>query len=53
MILEKDLNGTILKEKILSIIKDEEKIKKMGENARKLADNSALDKIYEQIKELI
>lgn len=53
MILEKDLNGTILKEKILSIIEDEEKIKKMGENARKLADNSALDKIYEQIKELI
>lgn len=53
MILEKDLTGPFLKEEIMSIIKDKEKIKKMGENAQKLADKDALDKIYEQIKELI
>ena len=53
MILEKDLTGELLKQKIMSIINDKEKIKSMGENARKLADNSALDKIYQQIEELI
>lgn len=53
MILEKDLTGELLKQNIMSIINDKEKIKSMGENARKLADNSALDKIYQQIEELI
>lgn len=53
MILEKDLTGSYLKNQIMSIIKDEQKIKQMGEKARDLADEEALDKIYQQIKELI
>ncbi|WP_311376221.1 undecaprenyldiphospho-muramoylpentapeptide beta-N-acetylglucosaminyltransferase [Anaerococcus lactolyticus] len=53
MILEKDLTGAYLKTQIMSIIKDEEKIKSMGEKACELADNNALDKIYQQIEELI
>lgn len=53
MILEKDLTGSFLKNQIMSIIKDEQKIKQMGEKARDLADEEALDKIYQQIKELI
>ena len=53
MILEKDLTGSYLKNQIMSIIKDEQKIKQMGEKARELADEEALDKIYQQIKELI
>lgn len=53
MILEKDLTGSYLKNQIMSIIKDEQKIKQMGEKARDLADKEALDKIYQQIKELI
>lgn len=53
MILEKDLTSSYLKTQIMSIIKDEQKIKNMGEKACELADNQALDKIYQQIKELI
>lgn len=53
MILEKDLTASYLKTQIMSIIKDEQKIKNMGEKACELADNQALDKIYQQIKELI
>lgn len=53
IILEKDLNGLLLKSEIMSIINDKEKMKKMGEEAHKLADNNALDKVYEQIKELV
>ena len=53
MILEKDLSGSLLKKEIMSIIKDREKIKQMGEKAYDLADEDALDKIYQQIEELI
>ena len=53
MILEKDLSGSLLKKEIMSIIKDREKIKQMGEKAYDLADEEALDKIYQQIEELI
>ncbi|WP_311492790.1 undecaprenyldiphospho-muramoylpentapeptide beta-N-acetylglucosaminyltransferase [uncultured Anaerococcus sp.] len=53
MILEKDLTSSYLKTQIMSIIKDEQKIKNMGEKACELADNHALDKSYQQIKELI
>ena len=53
MILEKDLSGSLLKKEIMSIIKDREKIKQMGEKAYDLADEDALDKNYQQIEELI
>ena len=53
MILEKDLSGLLLKEEIMSIINDKEKMKKMGDEAHKLADTKALEKVYEQIKELV
>lgn len=53
MILEKDLNGSLLMSEIMSIINDKEKMKKMGDEAHKLADTKALEKVYEQIKELV
>lgn len=53
MILEKDLSGSVLMKDIMSIINDKEKMKKMGDEAYKLADSNALDKVYEQIKELV
>ena len=53
MILEKYLSGLLLKEEIMSIINDKEKMKKMGDEAHKLADTKALEKVYEQIEELV
>lgn len=53
MILEKDLKADLLNDSILSIIKDKDTMQKMGEEAYKLADMSATDKIYSEITKLI
>ena len=53
MILEKDLKADLLNESILSIIENKDIMQKMGEEAYKLADNSATDKIYSEISKLI
>ena len=53
MILEKDLNASLLNDSILSIVNDKEKMKKMGENAHYLADKDAGEKIYQLIVSLM
>lgn len=52
MILEKDLNENVLYDKILDIIKDEENIKLMGENAYKLSNPNAADQIVDIVEKL-
>lgn len=53
MILEKDLNEKVLYDKILDIIKDEDNIKLMGENAAKLANPHAADQIVDIVDKLV
>ncbi len=52
LIEEKDLTGERLIKKVDSLLKNPDKIKKIGENARKMAITSSLDIIYTVIKEL-
>ncbi|MCI5840115.1 MAG: undecaprenyldiphospho-muramoylpentapeptide beta-N-acetylglucosaminyltransferase [Peptoniphilaceae bacterium] len=47
MILEKDLNGKILDEKIKSIIHNEEKLKTMGKAAKKMINENASEEIVD------
>lgn len=51
-ILEKDLNEKILNEKINNIISDTNKMKQMGENARKIDIENVEEKIYKEIKKV-
>ncbi|MDO5047248.1 MAG: undecaprenyldiphospho-muramoylpentapeptide beta-N-acetylglucosaminyltransferase [Anaerococcus sp.] len=53
MILEKDLTGYILDKKIKELIKDTNKLEKMGERAQQLSNKDAGDKILKIIKELL
>lgn len=53
VIEEKDLTKDILKEKINSIINDDNMIKEISENARKIGDNKALERIEKEINKLI
>lgn len=53
MILEKDLDGKILYNNIISIINDKEKLKEMGQNSGKLAQDGASDAILKLVLELI
>lgn len=50
IILDKDLNSEILSQMLKEIIKDDKKMKEMGEAALKIAMPNVLDKIYEEIK---
>lgn len=52
MILEKDLNGKVLFDKISNIINNPVEIEKMRVNARRLSKINALNEIYKLIKEL-
>lgn len=53
VIEEKYLTKDLLKEKINSIINDDRKIKEMSENARKIGDNKALERIEREINKLV
>ena len=53
IILDNELNGKILNEKIEKIVLDKNRCKIMGENALKVSTNDVEDKIYEQIMETI
>ena len=53
MIEEKDITVDILKEKINDILSDDKKYKSIKENALKLANVDAADKIYKAIKEIL
>ncbi len=49
VILDKDLNADILNDMVQEIIKNEDSLAKMGENAKKLSINNVEEKIYNEI----
>lgn len=52
IILNKDLKANVLNQEIEGIIKFPDKMKQMGEKARKIASQNVEDKIYQEIKKL-
>jgi len=50
IICEDDLSGYILYNKITSLLGDEERLKRMAENSKKLGKRDSLEKIYAVIK---
>lgn len=53
IIQNKDLNAELLNQQIEEIIQDKDKIKKMGQNARKIEIENVEDKIYKEIEKLV
>lgn len=53
MILNKDINGNILSEKIDEIICDANELEEMGKMASTIAPHDVEEKIYEEIKKII
>lgn len=51
VILEKDLDGTILYQQITGLLKDKDQLAKMSRNARKAAITNASEKIYSILQE--
>ena len=53
IILDKDLNAQSLSSTIQEMLKDSNKLEKMGQNAKKVSVNYVEDKIYEEIEKVI
>ncbi len=53
LLLEKDLSGESLLESITSVLDDEQALREMSENSKKLGQVNACEKIYEIVKELV
>lgn len=53
IILNKDLTGDKLSETINNMIKNEEELNEMGENAKKIAMYNVENKIYEEIRKVL
>ena len=53
IILDKDLNAAKLSDTIEEMLKDKNKLEKMGQNAKKVYINNVEDKIYEEIEKVI
>lgn len=53
VILEKNLNHNILYEQINALLRDDDKLKKMAENSKRMGITNASEKIYDIIDELI
>lgn len=53
VILEKDIDGSILYQQIMSLLKDKEQLGKMSRNARKMGITNASEKIYSIIQDLL
>ena len=53
IILDKDLNTQSLSSTIQEMLKDSNKLEKMGQNAKKVSVNYVEDKIYEEIEKVI
>lgn len=53
IILDKDLNGVVLHEKIKQIVCDRKRQKEMGEKAHKAAITNVEDKIYQVIQKVV
>ena len=52
VILEKDLNGHILYNQVMDLLKNREQLSKMSRNARKAGITNATEKIYSIVQEL-
>ncbi len=52
VILEQELNGEVLYEKMMSMVNDKKSLLKMSENLRPLAKTDALEKLYELMKKM-
>lgn len=53
IILNNDLNYTLLYDNIKELLGDEKNLRHMGEMAKTIATNGAIEKIYEEIKEVL
>ncbi|MCX8130131.1 MAG: undecaprenyldiphospho-muramoylpentapeptide beta-N-acetylglucosaminyltransferase [Clostridia bacterium] len=53
VILEKDLNGNILYNQMISLLKDKEQLAKMSRNSKKTGISNATEKIYSMLSEII
>ena len=53
IIHDNEINGNSLNNMIEEMIKDKEKLKQMGNNAKKIVMENVEDKIYEEIKKLL
>jgi UDP-N-acetylglucosamine--N-acetylmuramyl-(pentapeptide) pyrophosphoryl-undecaprenol N-acetylglucosamine transferase len=53
VILEKDLNGNILYNQMMSLLKDKEQLAKMSRSAKKIGIPNASEKIYSIMKEIL
>ena len=53
IILDKDLNSEILGNTIKRMIQNKEKLRQMGENAKRIAIPDVENKIYEEIKKVV
>lgn len=53
IILDKDLTPNLLNNTINNLVKDEEKLKQMGEKAKTVAINNVEEKIYKEIKQVV
>ena len=51
--MDKELTGSKLADSINEMIKNEDKLIKMGENAKKIAMYNVEEKIYEEIKKVL
>ena len=53
IILDKDLTGKTLADKIENLIKNNDKLTQMGENAKKIAKQNVEENIYAEIKRVL
>lgn len=53
MVLDNEVTGNILNEKILKLLSDEKELKEMSVRSKKLGNRDSTDMIYKMIKELI
>lgn len=53
VILEKNLNSTVLYDEINELLQNKDRLKKMAENAKKMGISNASEKIYNVVEELL
>ena len=53
IILDKDLNSEVLNKQIEELVKDKQKLIKMGENANNISIPNVEERIYKEIKKII
>lgn len=53
IILDKNLTADLLNDMIENLVKDKEKLQKMGENAKNIAINNVEEKIYQEVAAVI